>query len=236
LGLQKNAKTEDIKLRCRKLSLKYHPDRNKEPYANEITKFLNGICGTLKDEEKRKAYDNCLEEKRKAKIVDPKGKSNHPYASTFSQDWERTQKRKYTPPPSPKRESSQKRGYNYQKASSSSQGWNKVPVEENMQQSESWSKWIANFLVLVGTIAGIVYIYNRLGFIFYIFIILLVILSIYIAIKDYDIFKDIIDIILKFVCKIRDFIGKIIGFIPKICGWIRKTIGTICEIIDELRE
>jgi molecular chaperone DnaJ len=57
LGVQKNASKEDIKSAYRKLALQYHPDRNKEPGAEEKFKELSEAYAVLSDDEKRKRYD-----------------------------------------------------------------------------------------------------------------------------------------------------------------------------------
>ena len=57
LGVSKNASKEDIKASYRRLALKYHPDRNKEPGAEEKFKEINEAYGVLSDPEKRARYD-----------------------------------------------------------------------------------------------------------------------------------------------------------------------------------
>ena len=57
LGVQKNASKEEIKNAYRKLALQYHPDRNKEPSAEEKFKELSEAYAVLSDDEKRKRYD-----------------------------------------------------------------------------------------------------------------------------------------------------------------------------------
>ncbi|MDQ4067714.1 MAG: molecular chaperone DnaJ [Thermoproteota archaeon] len=57
LGVQKKASKEEIKNAYRKLALQYHPDRNKEPTAEEKFKELSEAYAVLSDDEKRKRYD-----------------------------------------------------------------------------------------------------------------------------------------------------------------------------------
>jgi molecular chaperone DnaJ len=57
LGVQKNASKEEIKNSYRKLALQYHPDRNKEPTAEEKFKELSEAYAVLSDDEKRKRYN-----------------------------------------------------------------------------------------------------------------------------------------------------------------------------------
>ena len=59
LGVDKNASQEDIKKAYRKLSLKYHPDRNPgDKEAEEKFKEINLANATLSDPQKRADYDN----------------------------------------------------------------------------------------------------------------------------------------------------------------------------------
>lgn len=57
LGVDKNASEDEIKKAFRKLSKKYHPDINKAPDAEEKFKQINDAYETLKDPQKRAAYD-----------------------------------------------------------------------------------------------------------------------------------------------------------------------------------
>ena len=57
LGVSRNATPEEIKKAFRKLALKYHPDRNPDPEAEEKFKLINEAYQVLSDPEKRSLYD-----------------------------------------------------------------------------------------------------------------------------------------------------------------------------------
>uniref|UniRef100_A0ACD5XP26 Uncharacterized protein n=1 Tax=Avena sativa TaxID=4498 RepID=A0ACD5XP26_AVESA len=57
LGVDKNASQRDIKKAFHKLSLKYHPDKNKDKGAQQKFEEINNAHEILSDEEKRKNYD-----------------------------------------------------------------------------------------------------------------------------------------------------------------------------------
>jgi curved DNA-binding protein len=57
LGVARDASTDDIKRAYRKLARKYHPDVSKEKNAEERFKEVGEAYETLKDAEKRAAYD-----------------------------------------------------------------------------------------------------------------------------------------------------------------------------------
>ena len=62
LGVQKSASDADIKKAYRKLALKYHPDKNKAPEAEEKFKEVAEAFEVLSDPEKRQVYDQFGEE------------------------------------------------------------------------------------------------------------------------------------------------------------------------------
>ena len=57
LGVNKTATSAEIKRAYKKLALKFHPDRNKEPAAEERFKKISSAYEVLIDEEKRSNYD-----------------------------------------------------------------------------------------------------------------------------------------------------------------------------------
>src|SRR3989304_1961038 len=57
LGVARNATGEDIKKAYRKLAHKYHPDVSKDVKGEEKFKEVAEAYATLKDAEKRAAYD-----------------------------------------------------------------------------------------------------------------------------------------------------------------------------------
>lgn len=62
LGVDRNASPADIKKAYRKLSMKWHPDRNKSPEAEDKFKDINAANEVLSDPEKRQLYDQMGEE------------------------------------------------------------------------------------------------------------------------------------------------------------------------------
>src|SRR5215211_6961237 len=57
LGLKRDASADEIKTAYRKLARKFHPDVSKEKGAEEKFKEVSEAYETLKDAEKRAAYD-----------------------------------------------------------------------------------------------------------------------------------------------------------------------------------
>ena len=58
LGVERGAGDDEIKKAYRKLARKYHPDVSKEPNAKERFQEVSEAYETLKDKEKRAAYDS----------------------------------------------------------------------------------------------------------------------------------------------------------------------------------
>ena len=57
LGVDKGASQDNIKKAYRKLAMKYHPDVNKDPGAEDKFKEINEAYEVLSDEQKRANYD-----------------------------------------------------------------------------------------------------------------------------------------------------------------------------------
>lgn len=65
LGISPMANQDEIKKRCRRLSLLCHPDKSANENATEIMKKINGACAVLQDAEARAEYDLTSIEKRR---------------------------------------------------------------------------------------------------------------------------------------------------------------------------
>ncbi len=57
LGVGRSASADEIKRAFRRLAMQYHPDRNKEPGAEQRFKAVNEAYEVLSDPDKRAAYD-----------------------------------------------------------------------------------------------------------------------------------------------------------------------------------
>lgn len=62
LGIQSGANEDEIKKAYRKMALKYHPDKNKDPSAEEKFKEIAEAYDVLSDTKKRAVYDQYGEE------------------------------------------------------------------------------------------------------------------------------------------------------------------------------
>lgn len=62
LGIQTGANEDEIKKAYRKMALKYHPDKNKDPNAEEKFKEIAEAYDVLSDPKKRAVYDQYGEE------------------------------------------------------------------------------------------------------------------------------------------------------------------------------
>lgn len=66
LGIAKTATEDEIKKAYRKLALKFHPDKNKSPTAEEQFKLVAEAYEILSDKKKREIFDQYGEEGLKA--------------------------------------------------------------------------------------------------------------------------------------------------------------------------
>ncbi|NYT77233.1 DnaJ domain-containing protein [Alcaligenaceae bacterium] len=73
LGVSHDASLDDIKKAYRKLAHKYHPDVSKEADAEDQFKQIAEAYATLKDPEKRQAYDNLGRHPQGEEFVPPQG-------------------------------------------------------------------------------------------------------------------------------------------------------------------
>lgn len=73
LEIKKGATDDEIKKAYRKLALKYHPDKNKSPGAEERFKEVAEAYEVLSDKKKRDVYDQYGEEGLKGNMGSPQG-------------------------------------------------------------------------------------------------------------------------------------------------------------------
>jgi curved DNA-binding protein len=84
MGVDRKASAEEIKQAYRKLARKYHPDVSKEPGAEEKFKEVGEAYETLKDPEKRAAYDQLGSHRPGQDFRPPPGWERHFGSGTFS--------------------------------------------------------------------------------------------------------------------------------------------------------
>lgn len=73
LGISRNATDDEIKKAFKKLALKYHPDKNKDPNAEEKFKEVAEAYEVLSDRKKREIFDQFGEEGLKGQPSGPSG-------------------------------------------------------------------------------------------------------------------------------------------------------------------
>lgn len=86
LGISKEASDEDIKKAYRKMALKFHPDKNKSPTAEENFKSVAEAYEVLSDKKKRDIYDQYGEEGLKGGVPGNGGGDGTQFTYTFSGD------------------------------------------------------------------------------------------------------------------------------------------------------
>ncbi|KAH8364580.1 hypothetical protein KR084_008472 [Drosophila pseudotakahashii] len=62
LGIERNASGDEVKKGYRRMALRYHPDKNDHPQAEEQFKEVVAAFEVLSDKEKRQIYDQFGEE------------------------------------------------------------------------------------------------------------------------------------------------------------------------------
>ena len=80
LGLSKSSSSSEIKKAYRKLSLKYHPDKNPAPDASDMFAKISTAYETLSDPDKRKLYDRGGEDA----VKEAEQRGNQPAHDPFS--------------------------------------------------------------------------------------------------------------------------------------------------------
>jgi len=83
LGVAKDANEPTIKSAYKKLAFKYHPDRNKEPGADEKFKQISQAYSVLSNPEKKKNYDQFGEEGVNGPSIDPSEIFKHIFGDQF---------------------------------------------------------------------------------------------------------------------------------------------------------
>lgn len=92
LGVDKSARTEEIKKRYRELAKKHHPDANRgSKKSEELFKAISQAYETLKDKKKRKAYDQRFNSDHpRSHTYSGQGGTNEQYGEPFRQGYGRT--------------------------------------------------------------------------------------------------------------------------------------------------
>ena len=92
LGVSQYAKYREIKAAYRRLALKYHPDRNSSPVSENSIKIINAAFEVLSDKDKRRQYDEKLDNSiilhRKKEDTKSQTSSSHTSSSTAYSDSE----------------------------------------------------------------------------------------------------------------------------------------------------
>lgn len=86
LNIPKNASEDDIKKAYKKMALKYHPDKNKSPGAEDKFKEIAEAYEVLSDSQKRKVYDLGGEEALGGQSAAPGGGGGRTFSYTYSGD------------------------------------------------------------------------------------------------------------------------------------------------------
>lgn len=86
LGISKGANDDEIKKAYRKLALKYHPDKNKTPQAEERFKEIAEAYEVLSDKKKRDIYDQYGEDGLKGGVPGGAGEQGGTYTYQFHGD------------------------------------------------------------------------------------------------------------------------------------------------------
>lgn len=84
LGVARGASDDEIKKAYRKLALKFHPDKNQSPGAEERFKAVGEAYDVLSDKRKKQIYDQCGEEGLKAGAGQQGGQHNFGGGQNYS--------------------------------------------------------------------------------------------------------------------------------------------------------
>ena len=86
MGVERTATADDIKKAYRKLAHQFHPDVSKDPKGEEKFKDVAEAYATLKDPEKRRAYDELGKRPTGEQFTPPPGWQQHFHADASSFD------------------------------------------------------------------------------------------------------------------------------------------------------